>query len=369
MAEQDNALDDSQVMAQIVDAAVISPRQDSYVIVKVTITTTVPNPAQISATPQTNSPEVVFVTVTDTTYVLPENTGFVGAPNASSAARSGIYNSSLVAQPTTPDLNASSTEIPTSASYFNSSLVVVQTTPSNDLTNPINYSATPTGNTPIAHEPNRPTSPASASSFYSPNISSTTVTPIIPSSTAIIVQPITGGLLSSLESHLHTLESTTDATSPASLLSHSQPTPPAKASIEIITTVRPAYIYSLSGRPIYTSPATTIIYTSFPPGASFQAPGPVPGFSFTKPDSPASSLYPIVTSKSAPHTTSAKPPVKLTVPPAPPVSSAKARSSSVGYPAGFTQGAHCPYPYPGESCAWRAEVGTRVARNAVETHA
>jgi len=113
---------------QVVNAAVNSPRQNSYAVVTVTLTTTVPNAAPMSTTPQISSQEVVFVTVTDTTYALPENTGFVRCTNASSAASSAIYNSSLFAQPTAPYINALSTEIPTSAPYFNSSVVVVQTT-------------------------------------------------------------------------------------------------------------------------------------------------------------------------------------------------------------------------------------------------
>ena len=133
---------------QVVNAAVNSPRQNSYVVVTVTLTTTVPNAAPMNTTPQISSQEVAFVTVTDTTYVLPENTGFVGVPNAGSAASSAIYNSSLFALPIAPYLNTSSTEIPTPAPYFNSSVVVVQTTmsypntstigiptSSNDLTN------------------------------------------------------------------------------------------------------------------------------------------------------------------------------------------------------------------------------------------
>jgi len=124
---------------QVVNAVVNSPRQNSYVVVTVTLTATVPNAAPMSTTSQISSQEVVFVTVTNTTYVLPENTGFVGAPNASSAASSAIHNSSLFTQPTAPYLNALSTEIPTSAPYFNLSIIVVQTTmpyPNTSATDP-----------------------------------------------------------------------------------------------------------------------------------------------------------------------------------------------------------------------------------------
>ena len=362
---------------QVVNAAVNSPRQNSYVVVTVTLTTTVPNAAPMSTTPQVRSQEVVFVTVTDTdtTYALPENTGFVGAPNASSAASSATYNSSPFAQPTVPYLNALGTEIPTSAPYFNSLIVVVQTTmpypntsatgiptSGNDLTNPIIYPATPTDTTTIAYAPNRPTFPANASSFYFPNISSTIAALANTSSTTLAVEPIAGALLSAFESELHTLQSATEASSLTSLVYRAISTPPVKVAVQIITTVRPAYIYSLSGRPIYASPPSTITYTSFPPGASFRAAGPASGLSFMKPDSPASSIFPIMTSKPAPPTPS-------TVPPAPLASSAKAPSSSLGYPAGFSQGAHCPFPYPRESCPWIGQAATRAARNTMETKA
>lgn len=360
---------------QVVNAAVNSPRQNSYFVVTVTLTTTVPNTAPMSTTPQISSQEVVLVTVTDTTYVLPENIGFVGAPNSSSAASSAICNSSLCAQLTAPYLNALSTEISTSAPYFNSSIVMVQTTmpypntsatgiltPGNDLTNPIIYPAITTDTTTIAHAPNRPTFPANASSFYFPNISSTMAALVNTSSTTLAVEPITGTPFSALESELHTLQSAAEASSLTSLVSRALSTPPVKAAVQIITTVRPAYIYSLSGPPIYTSPPSTITYTSFPPGASFRAAGPASGFSSTKPDSPASSIFPIMTSKPAP-------PAPSTVPPAPPVSSAKALSSSSDYPAGFSQGAHCPFPYPRESCAWNGQAATKATRSTMGTKA
>ena len=265
---------------QVVNAAVNSPCQNSYVVVTVNLTTTVPNAAPMSTTPQISSQEVVFVTITDTTYVLPENTGFVGAP----------------------------------------------------------------------------------SSFYFPNISSTIAALVNTSSTTLAVEPITGTVLSTLESELHTLQSATEASSLTSLVSRALSTPPVKVAVQIITTVRPAYIYSLSGRPIYASPPSTITYTFFPPGASFRAAGPASGLSSTKPNSPASSIFPIVTSKPAPPAPSA-------VPPAPPVSSAKALSSSLDYPAGFSQGAHCPFPYPRESCAWNGQAATKAARSTMETKA
>lgn len=55
---------------QIVNAAVNSPRQNLYVVVTVTLTTTVPNAAPMNTTPQISSQEVAFVTVTDT---IPEH--------------------------------------------------------------------------------------------------------------------------------------------------------------------------------------------------------------------------------------------------------------------------------------------------------
>ena len=360
---------------EVVNAAVNSPRQNSYAVVTVTLTTTVPNAALMNTTPQISSQEVAFITITDTTYVLPENTGFVGAPNAGSAASFAIYNSSLFAQPTAPYLNASSTEIPTSAPYFSPPIAVVQTTmpypntstigiptSSNDLTNPIAYLATSTDTTTIVHVPNHPTFPANASSFYFPKILSTTAGLVNASSTTLAVELITDTLLSAIESEVHMLQSVAEAPSLTSLVSYALSTPPVKVVVQIITTVRSAYIYSLSGRPIYTSPSSTIIYTSFPPGVSFQAAGPAPGLSSTKPDSPASSIFLIMTSKPAPPATS-------TVPPAPPVSSTKAPSSSFGYPAGFSQGAHCPFPYPGESCAWNGQAATKVTRSTMETKA
>ena len=255
--------------------------------------------------------------------------------------------------------------MPTSAPYFNSSIVVVQTimpyqntsttgipTSGNNLTNPIIYPATPTDTATIAHAPSRPTFPANASSFYFPSISSTIAAPVNATSTTLAIEPITSTLLSALEGKLHTLQSAAEASSLTSLVSRALSTP-VKVAVQIITTVRPAYIYSLSGRPIY---------TSFSPGASFQAASPAPGLSSTKPDSPASSIFPIMTSKPTPPATS-------TVPPAPPVSSAKATSSSLGYPAGFSQGAHCPFPYPGESCAWNGQAATKATRSTMETKA
>lgn len=234
-------------------------------------------------------------------------------------------------------------------------------TPGNDLTNTIIYPTIPTDTTTIARAPNRPTFPANASSFYFPNISSTIAALVNTSSTTLAVEPITGTLLSALESKLHTLQSAAEASSLTSLVSSALSTPPVKVAVQIITTVRPAYIYSLSGRPIYTSPPSMITYTSFPPGAGFRAAGPS-GLNSTKPDNPAPSIFPIMTSKPAP-------PAPSTVPPAPPASSAKVPSSSSGYPAGFPQGAHCPFPYPGESCAWNGQAATKVARSTMETKA
>ncbi|OCK82868.1 hypothetical protein K432DRAFT_207154 [Lepidopterella palustris CBS 459.81] len=438
--------------SEAAQAAVIALREKSYTVVTVTSIVTVPSSTLSSAiTPaDATSTDTDVITITDTTYALPEssafvpsaNTRFVGAPNASSAASSvSLLSPSSAGFPTAaPFANTSSFSFPTPAPYFNLSSTGAPTNfpycsasemvPTSTYQLPSSSSAVLTLAAPSSAAPSSasPTSfaPAATSCFstiasmqsstattfslaasgspapaptkvfsiiasmfssarhatsttdeiafpvpisadtafhasvapFSFSDSGTTVLPITPVSTAIVVVPVTGALLSSPEGKIHVAAASSTASLYARDLTFNAPNnaPPAATPV-IITTALPPYTYSFSGKAIYTDPAKTIVYMSYASDAGIQLCDPAAHsstglMSFIKPSSPPSSVFASPPSTTAPPpppppppSSGAPPPSSGAPPPSPPV------TSSIAVPAGFSQGAHCPYPYPGEECA------------------